>query len=74
MEQMDVSIAFLYAHIDEEIYMEIPEGMEGYGSGKIMLLHKSIYGLKQASRLWNQHLEKVLGELEYQRLTSEFGV
>ena len=39
-----------------------------------MLLYKSIYGLKQASRLWNQHLDKVLGELEYHRLTMDFGV
>ena len=74
LEQVDVSTLFLYADIDEKNYMEIPEGMEGYGSGKVMLLHKSIYGLKQASRLWNQHLDKVLGELEYHRLTSDFGV
>ena len=48
MEQMDVSTTFLYANIDEEVYMEIPEGIEGHGTGKVMVLQKSIYGLKQA--------------------------
>ena len=30
--QMDVTTAFLYASLDEEVYMELMEGMEGYGT------------------------------------------
>ena len=54
--------------------MEIPEGMDEYGGDKVMLLHKSIYGLKQASRLSNEHLDAVLGVMEFHRLSSNFGL
>ena len=30
--QMDVTTAFLYASLDEEVYMELLEGMDGYGT------------------------------------------
>ena len=35
---------------------------------------KSIYGLKQASRLWNINLDAVLGKMEFQKLTADFWV
>ena len=62
--QMDVTTTFLYADLDEEVYMEIPEGMFGDAdmSGKVLLLLKALYGLKQSSRMWNLHIDKVLGE------------
>ena len=44
--QIDVKTAFLHAELEEEIYMEIPEGMRA--ELKIILkLEKSLYGLKQ---------------------------
>ena len=51
MHQMDVTIAFLYAPLEEEVYMEQPEGtvLEG-NEGKVMRLLKCLYGLKQAPR------------------------
>ena len=34
--QMDVTTAFLDASLDEEVYMELMEGVEGYGTpGKV---------------------------------------
>ena len=49
MHQMDVTTAFLYAPLKEEVYMEQPEGtvLEG-NEGKLMRLLKCLYGLKQA--------------------------
>ena len=45
--QMDVTTAFLYASLDEDVYMELMEGMDGYGTpGKVARLWKAIYGLK----------------------------
>ena len=47
MEQMDVTTAFLYADLEEEVYMEIPEGMfEEDMTGKVLRLKKALYGLK----------------------------
>lgn len=58
IEQMDAVSAFLQGEIDADIYMAQPE-MYMQGS-KVCHLHKSIYGLKQASRLWNTKLNNVL--------------
>lgn len=48
--QLDVPSAFLNAPLDEDIYMEIPEGFKQ--DGKIMKLNKALYGLKQGPRCW----------------------
>lgn len=48
----DIKTAFLYGSLDEEISMEEPEGFTS-GKGKACKLQRSVYGLKQASRVWN---------------------
>ena len=51
-EMIDVETAFLYGELEEEIYMEIPDGMDEDKSTKCLKLKKSIYGLVQAARQW----------------------
>ncbi|GJW46902.1 retrotransposon protein, putative, ty1-copia subclass [Tanacetum coccineum] len=54
--QMDVKTAFLNGFLEEEIYMEQPEGfIDPNHPSKVCKLQRSIYGLKQASRSWNKH-------------------
>jgi hypothetical protein len=61
MTQLDVKTAFLYGEISEEIYLNQPEGFVTPGKEReVCKLNKCIYGLKQASRVWNQHFNKFL--------------
>ena len=61
MIQLDVKTAFLHGLLDEEIYMEQPEGFVDVGQeNKVCRLVKSIYGLKQAPRTWNTRFNDFL--------------
>jgi hypothetical protein len=58
---MDVKTAFLNGHLSEDVYMTQPEGfVDPKNVGKICKLHRSIYGLKQASRSWNIRFDEVV--------------
>jgi hypothetical protein len=50
LDQMDVPGAFLWADMEEDIYMEMPEGYKE--NGLVLKLLKALYGLKQAPRNW----------------------
>ncbi|KAL0425549.1 UNVERIFIED_CONTAM: Retrovirus-related Pol polyprotein from transposon TNT 1-94 [Sesamum radiatum] len=57
--QMDVKSAFLNGYIDEEIYVEQPQGFIAKGSEeKVLRLKKALYGLKQAPRAWYSRIDK----------------
>ncbi|KAA0051661.1 Retrovirus-related Pol polyprotein from transposon TNT 1-94 [Cucumis melo var. makuwa] len=55
LHQMDVKTAFLNGNLDEEVFMDQPEGfMVEEKEHTMCKLKRSIYGLKQASRQWYQ--------------------
>ena len=53
LKLFDVKTAFLYGELEEEVYLEQPEGFDD-GSGRVCRLKRSLYGLKQAPRRWNK--------------------
>lgn len=67
VHQMDVKTAFLNGTLTEEIFMVQPEGFE-QGEGLVCRLEKSIYGLKQASRAWNERFHNFVEQrLKFKR-------
>ena len=70
--QMDVKTAFLNGYLDESIYMMQPEGfiVEGQEQ-KVCKLLRSIYGLKQASRSWNQRFDETIKTFSFEQNVNE---
>ncbi|XXG65136.1 hypothetical protein AAC387_Pa05g2916 [Persea americana] len=61
IHQMDVKTAFLNGELDEEIYMEQPEGFNVPGqTKKVCRLVKSLYGLKQAPKQWHEKFDSLM--------------
>nr|GEX48978.1 retrotransposon protein, putative, Ty1-copia subclass [Tanacetum cinerariifolium] len=55
---MDVKTAFLNGYLNEEVYMEQPEGfVNPKYPNRVCKLKRSIYGLKQASSQWNKRFD-----------------
>ncbi|KAK4390355.1 Retrovirus-related Pol polyprotein from transposon TNT 1-94 [Sesamum angolense] len=64
--QMDVKTAFLNGELDEEIYMDQPEGFQEMGlKRKVCRLKRSIYGLKQSSRQWYYRFHRAITSIGF---------
>ncbi|PLW35803.1 hypothetical protein PCASD_15704 [Puccinia coronata f. sp. avenae] len=48
----DISSAYLYSPIEEEVYVQPPVEIVPEWKGKIMRLKKAMYGTRQAARCW----------------------
>ncbi len=61
MHQMDVASAFLNSELTDVVYVKQPEGFVDKSYPEhVLKLHKSLYGLKQSGRIWNEKLDEVL--------------
>jgi hypothetical protein len=70
VHQLDVKGAYLNGILTQPIYMEQPIGFED-GSGLVCLLIKSIYGLKQAGRVWNIEFDCAIRKHGFRPLISD---
>ena len=55
----DVTGAFLESKLKEKVFLEMPDGLTFKGSKYVRLI-KSLYGLKQAGRDWNDLQNKII--------------
>ncbi|HSN66223.1 MAG TPA: reverse transcriptase domain-containing protein, partial [Fusibacter sp.] len=73
--QFDVETAFLYGDLDEELWMELPEGYDSYTSEvhkkvikretHCVRLKKALYGLVQAARQWWKKFKEVMASIDF---------
>jgi hypothetical protein len=59
--KVDIKIAFLNGDLNEDIYIDKPQGSESSNNKKLVCkLNRALYGLKQASRCWNQTFQEFM--------------
>jgi hypothetical protein len=70
--QMDVKSTFFNEHLEEEVYVEQPQGYEvPRQEDKVYRLKKEVYGLKQAPRARYSQIDSYLTHNGFQRSESE---
>ena len=68
--QLDIKTAFLYGNLEEETFMQQPEGFE-VGRNLVCKLKRTLYGLKQAPRGWNQRIHFFLQSIGFTRTQAD---
>jgi hypothetical protein len=61
---VDVETAFLFGNLNEEIFMEVPEGMQATKQENFSL-NKTIYGRVQSARQFYHKLVEVLNSCDF---------
>ena len=68
LEQLDVKTAFLHGELEEDIYMQQPEGFVALGKEDyVCQLKKSLYGLKQSPRQWYKKFDTFMTTHDFRR-------
>jgi hypothetical protein len=68
LHQMDVKTAFLNGEVEQEVYIEQPEGFVIHGKeSHVCKLKKALYGLKQAPRAWYGRIDSFLQSLGFSK-------
>ena len=72
LHQMDVTSAFLNGTLEEEVFMQQPEGYKSEGETQLVCkLKRSLYGLKQAPRCWNTALDTCLKDMSFNQSSTD---
>merc|ERR1711954_121436 len=62
---LDVKSAFLYGAARRKIYIELPGADPQAGGSKVRVLHKALYGTRDAPQIWQHEVRRTLTELGF---------
>jgi hypothetical protein len=69
MIQYDVVNAFVHAELPYKVYMRQPPGFRT--PGKILLLRKALYGLRESPLLWQRHFTQTIKDQGFRQVPHE---
>jgi len=73
VHHLDVKSAFLNGELAETVFVKQAPGFTVKGADhKVLKLHKALYRLRQARRVWNAKLDATLCELGFTRCVTEY--
>jgi hypothetical protein len=70
LHHLDVETAFLNARVQEDLYMQVPEGVDA-PVNTVCKLEKALYGIKQAPHEWHAEIASTLRQLGYTASTRD---
>jgi hypothetical protein len=69
---MDVKSTFINEDLEEEVYIENPEGIQmSEKENYVCRLTKALYGLKQAPRAWHSRLDRYLQQQSFNKVNED---
>jgi len=71
ISHLDVKTAFLHGHLEESIYLKPPDGVTA-PAGCVLKLNRSLYGLKQSPKCWNDCFHEFAVTLGFKRSESDY--
>ena len=78
IKQIDFSNAFVQAPMERDVYISLPQlftDLNGIPASQLcMKLNKSLYGLREAPKLWSDHLAKALLRAGFKQSANDPGV
>jgi hypothetical protein len=75
LHQMDVKITFLNGFIEEEVYIEQPQGFEVEDiKTHVWRLKKTLYRLNQAPEAWSRRIDSFLTSLGFTKSKADFNL
>jgi hypothetical protein len=75
LHQMDVKTTFLNGVIEEEVYIEQPQGFEVEDiKNHVYRLKKALYGLKKAPRAWYGRIDNFLMSLGFTKSIADYNL
>jgi hypothetical protein len=73
--QMNVKSAFLNGELEEEVYIEQPEGFQlSENADYVCKLKKALYGLKQPPKAWYSRLDKYLQQEGFRKGSADINL
>ncbi|MBW0502682.1 hypothetical protein O181_042397 [Austropuccinia psidii MF-1] len=69
--QIDIKSAFLNSPLEDDVEIEVPQGLTLNKKSRVLQLNRALYGLRQSPLAWHNHLSKWLIGINFTQSISD---